>query len=67
MDSDHDGLPDWWEIQHFGNLSHNASDLGQAGVSLGQCYAEGRNPKANEASTASTNAQVALTVYSPGF
>ena len=24
-DSDGDGLPDWWEIQHFGDLSHNGT------------------------------------------
>lgn len=25
-DSDQDGLPDWWELQHFGDLSYGADD-----------------------------------------
>ena len=25
LDSDNDGMPDWWEIQHFGNLSRNGT------------------------------------------
>ena len=25
FDADGDGLPDWWEIQHFGNLSNNSN------------------------------------------
>jgi len=26
VDTDHDGLPDWWEMQYFGNLSHGPND-----------------------------------------
>ncbi len=26
IDSDNDGLPDWWELKHFGTLDYNAED-----------------------------------------
>jgi len=25
-DSDNDGLPDWWELEYFGDLSHGPDD-----------------------------------------
>ncbi|MFQ5884459.1 MAG: hypothetical protein ACE5IO_05100 [Thermoplasmata archaeon] len=25
-DSDQDGLPDWWELEYFGDLSYGADD-----------------------------------------
>ena len=32
VDSDNDGLPDWWEMYWFGNLTHSGSDLDSGGV-----------------------------------
>jgi hypothetical protein len=45
VDSDADGLPDWWELQHFGNLMQTASgDPDSDGLSNLQEYQQGRNP-----------------------
>jgi len=45
IDSDGDGLPDWWEMQYFGNLAQGANDDpdGDARTNL-QEYQQGRNP-----------------------
>jgi hypothetical protein len=44
-DSDGDGLPDWWELQYFGNLSQSANDDPDGdGVTNLQEYQQGRNP-----------------------
>jgi Big-like domain-containing protein/IPT/TIG domain-containing protein/carboxypeptidase family protein/beta-propeller repeat-containing protein len=45
VDSDGDGLPDWWELQYFGNLSQGANDDpdGDGRTNL-QEYQQGRNP-----------------------
>ncbi len=44
-DSDSDGMPDWWEIKYFGNLSKNPNDdYDGDGVSNYVEYLEGRNP-----------------------
>ena len=32
VDSDSDGLPDWWELKYFGNLSHSGSDMDSYGI-----------------------------------
>src|SRR5665213_1370290 len=34
QDSDHDGLPDWWELYWFGNLTHSGGDLDADGNTL---------------------------------
>ncbi len=34
QDSDNDGLPDWWEMYWFGNLTHSGSDLDAGGNTL---------------------------------
>jgi hypothetical protein len=45
VDSDGDGLPDWWELQYFGNLGQGASDDPDGdGVTNLQEYQQGRNP-----------------------
>jgi hypothetical protein len=44
-DSDNDGLPDDWEMKHFGNLSQSANgDADGDGVSNKDEYLLGRNP-----------------------
>lgn len=37
-DSDSDGLPDWWELYWFGNLTHTGSELDANGNTLLQDY-----------------------------
>jgi len=45
IDSDGDGLPDWWELQYFGNLNQGANDDPDGdGVTNLQEYQQGRNP-----------------------
>jgi len=44
-DSDFDGLPDWWEIQYFGNCAQSgAGDFDGDGLSNLQEYLNGSNP-----------------------
>ncbi len=63
-DSDFDGLPDAWELLHFGNLT-SATGTGDAdgdGVSNADEYRAGTNPNLNEstATTLPASAQVVL-------
>jgi hypothetical protein len=44
IDSDGDGLPDWWEIQYFGNLGKDGSWVGPSGYSNLEAYRRGANP-----------------------
>ena len=45
VDSDGDGLPDWWEMLYFGNLNQGANDDPDGdGITNLQEYLEGRNP-----------------------
>ena len=68
-DSDGNGLPDWWEVQHFARkgLNPNAMSPGNPGISLLQCYLEGRNPRAGASNGGSGDASLALVVLTPGF
>jgi hypothetical protein len=44
-DVDGDGLPDWWELQYFGNLNQGANnDPDGDGLTNLQEYQQGRNP-----------------------
>jgi hypothetical protein len=44
-DRDGDALPDWWEMQHFGNLAHaGIQDSDGDGLSNVQEYQLGKNP-----------------------
>jgi len=44
-DSDHDGLPDAWELAHFGNLTNNpSSDPNHKGASLFSDFIAGTDP-----------------------
>ena len=44
-DSDHDGLPDWWEMQYFGTLSRDGTgDYDGDGLTDQQEYDLGTNP-----------------------
>jgi hypothetical protein len=45
VDSDGDGLPDWWEMLYFGNLNQGANDDPDGDVITNlQEYQQGRNP-----------------------
>jgi hypothetical protein len=45
VDSDGDGLPDWWEMLYFGNLNQGTNDDPDGdGITNLQEYLEGRNP-----------------------
>jgi hypothetical protein len=64
VDSDADGLPDWWEQQYFGNLSHNGTeDADGDGLTNLQEYQQGRNPTVNAQPDDGTG--VNLKVYTP--
>ncbi len=52
LDSDGDGIPDWWELQYFGHATGEASDFSRAqddadgdGVSNLQEYLNGTDPR----------------------
>ncbi|MET0650390.1 MAG: Ig-like domain-containing protein [Pyrinomonadaceae bacterium] len=63
-DSDGDGLPDVWEIQHFGNLGQGAAgDPDSDGVTNLQEYRRGSNP--TKGAVADTNSTVNLKVHTP--
>jgi hypothetical protein len=45
VDSDGDGLPDWWEMLYLGNLNQGANDDPDGdGITNLQEYQQGRNP-----------------------
>lgn len=43
-DSDHDGLPDWWEWKYFGDFNHSGIDMDGLGYSLLYEYQHGIVP-----------------------
>jgi len=64
-DSDHDGLPDLWEIQEFGSLGQTATDdFDGDGVDNLTEYLQGRNP--TKGAVPDTTGVVNLRVYLPG-
>jgi hypothetical protein len=64
-DSDGDGLPDWWELQHFGNLNQGAnSDYDNDGLTNIQEYKQGRNPTKGALSD-TTSLIINLKVFTP--
>lgn len=64
-DSDGDGLPDWWELQHFGNLNQGANgDYDNDGLTNIQEYKQGRNPTKGAVSD-TTNLIINLKVFTP--
>ena len=44
VDSDNDGIPDWWIWKYFGDLSHTATDPDCLGESLLYYYPNGLDP-----------------------
>ncbi len=64
VDTDSDGLPDAWELQHFGNLSQGANDNpdGDALNNL-QEYLQGRNPTVG--TVEDSGGGVGLRIYTP--
>lgn len=64
IDTDSDGLPDWWEVQYFGNLSQGATgDPDGDGVTNLQEYQQGRNP--TKSALADNGDFVNLKVHTP--
>jgi hypothetical protein len=64
IDADGDGLPDWWEMQYFGNLGQTASgDPDCDGVTNLQEYQQGRNP--TRSALADSGDFVDLKVHTP--
>jgi hypothetical protein len=63
-DVDGDGLPDWWELQYFGNLSRGANeDADGDSLTNLQEYQQGRNPSKSALSDAGDF--VNLKLYTP--
>jgi hypothetical protein len=49
VDTDSDGLPDWWELKYFSNLAQNgAGDYDADGATHAQEYGYGTNPTAQD-------------------
>jgi len=44
VDSDGDGIPDWWIWKYFGNLSETSTNLDSQGNTLGYDYTNGVDP-----------------------
>jgi hypothetical protein len=62
-DSDGDGLPDWWEMEHFGNLNQGASnDYDHDGFSNLQEYQNGTDPNTIHFSLSITNQYVSTSL-----
>lgn len=64
IDSDGDGIPDWWEIQYFGDLSKDGNWVGASGLTNLQAYLRGANPLVPNVPDAGL-AATGLTVYTP--
>jgi len=55
VDSDGDGIPDWWIWKYFGNLSETATNLDSQGNTLGYDYANGFDPNVISFELSATN------------
>jgi hypothetical protein len=64
IDSDGDGLPDWWEIQYFGDLSKDGNWIGPSGLSNLLAYRRGANPLVPSVADVGL-AATALVVFTP--
>jgi hypothetical protein len=76
VDSDGDGIPDWWIWMYFGNLSETATNLDANGNTLLYDYQNGFDPNviaftiesANDfVNTAFPNVQLAITAGNPSY
>ena len=65
MDSNGDGIPDWWEVTYFGGLTNAVADAdaNSNGVDNLSEYLLGHNPR--EVVAPDPNAVLALQVYTP--
>ena len=64
IDSDGDGLPDWWEIQYFGDLGKDGNWIGPSGFTNLIAYRRGLNPLVTTVADAGL-AATALVVFTP--
>jgi IPT/TIG domain/Bacterial TSP3 repeat len=63
-DSDGDGLPDWWELQFFGNLIQGPNDDPDGdGITNIQEFYQGRNPTTG--AIPDSNGSINLKVHTP--
>jgi hypothetical protein len=63
-DVDADGLPDWWEVQYFGNLNQGPNgDPDGDGITNLQEYQQGRNP--TKSALSDSGDFVGLKVHTP--
>ncbi len=58
VDSNGDGVPDWWIWWYFHNLTETATNLDTLGLSLAYDYAHGRDPNVIQFSFQFTNGYV---------
>jgi len=65
VDTDNDGLPDWWEMKYFGNLNQTAEgDPDADSLSNMQEYLLGSNPNAGRTIDTNNN-NVKLNLFAP--
>ena len=77
VDSDSDGIPDWWIWKYFGNLSVTATNLDSTGLhTVGDDYTNGVDPNVitftveatnDYVNTTTANAQLNLTAGNPSY
>ncbi|HOG49577.1 MAG TPA: hypothetical protein PKY10_03220, partial [Lentisphaeria bacterium] len=67
-DSDGDGMPDWWELSHFGNLDRNGlDDFDGDGLIDYYEYLAGTNPKLTKTVTSGTKNDAELDMDGDGL
>lgn len=67
-DTDADGLPDWWEMKWFGEItSYSGSDPspGDSSITVLQAYLEARNPHGTTSTGSSADETMELVVFLP--
>ncbi len=76
VDSNGDGIPDWWIWKYFGDLSETATNLDSQGNTLGADYTNGVDPNViaftieatnDYVNTTTANAQLNLTAGNPSY